>query len=133
MREFDNARDDFLYFLKVIGIFSAVCIIGLLLFSFASGMLASDHPGQPSVYHQVFPAHLSAELMPGQGFTVQNTEYSTFEIQSEYPVSVEGGNCYFPRGAEIKLYCDPTNLQITDLRPRFLAWAHSNHVSVTAR
>lgn len=133
MREFDNARDDFLYFLKVIGIFSAVCIVGLLLFSFASGMLASDHPGQPSVYHQIFPAHLSADLMPGQGWTIQNSEYSNFEIQSEYPVSVLGGDCSYPRGAQIELRCAATDLQITDLRPRFLAWAHSNHVSVTAR
>jgi hypothetical protein len=128
-----DAVDDFVYFLKALGVFAVLGFMGVIAYAVISGISASDNPGDPSVYHQIFPAHLSADLMPGQGWTVQNSQYTSFEIQSEYPVSVLGGDCSYPRGAQIELRCAPTDLQINDLRPELLVWAHSNHVSITAR
>ena len=85
-------------------------------------------------FHAVVPAHLSADLMPGQGWTIRNSEYSDIEIHSEYPVSVQEGPCFVPRAAEIRFRCrTTTDLQITDVRPALLIWAKANHVTLTAR
>lgn len=81
----------------------------------------------------VFPSHLSADLMPGQGWTVRNSEFSDIEIHSEYPVSIREGSCYIPRAADIHFRCPASDLQIVDSRPALLIWARANHVTLTAR
>lgn len=79
------------------------------------------------------PVHRSADLTPGQTWTVYNSEYSEFEIRSEYPVTVQDGSCRFPPAAEIRFRCPAADLQITDARPALLIWSHANHVTLTAR
>lgn len=83
--------------------------------------------------HALLPVHRSADLTPGQTWTVYNSEYSEFEIRSEYPVRVQDGACQFPPAAEIRFRCPAATLQITDVRPALLMWAHANHVTLTAR
>ena len=85
-------------------------------------------------FRALFPAHLSADIMPGQTWTVKNSDFSDIEIHSEYPVSVQEGPCYIPRTAEIRFRCrEVSDLQIIDSRPALLIWARANHVTLTAR
>jgi len=73
----------------------------------------------------------STSLMPGQSLVIQNRSIQHLHFVTEYPVSISGEQCQIERTVDETVNCGPSNITVTDLRPRLLIWGHSNTVSWT--
>lgn len=72
-------------------------------------------------------------FMPGQYTNFKNQKFRKIEIHSTFPIRVVSGSCHVDYGVEFICNSDPSDLFITDMRPKpIFRTPQANDITITA-
>lgn len=138
--------DDLTYFLKLLAIFTCACILAFVVWIWvrtSRDTQAIHYQPQPAPTYSAAPApppppkpvqvSRTVAFMPGQYIDLPNHQFRKIEIHSTFPIRVASGSCHLDYGVEFVCDSDPSDVFITDMRPKpIFRTPQGNEITITA-